>query len=56
MARMTYQLRGGSFLSAVVTSCGGSSPLGRPENMVHHTMKIKISSAPSASSNNKVMR
>ena len=53
---MARQLCGGSFLSAGVSSCGGSSPLGRPENMVHHTMKIKISSAPSASSNNKVMR
>ncbi len=38
------------------SSSGGNSPLGRPENIVHQTMKMKIKSAPSASSNNKVMR
>jgi len=33
----------------------GSSPFLRPENMVHHTMNSNNSSAPSASSNNRVM-
>lgn len=36
------------------TSSGSSPPL-RPENMVHHTMNTNNTSAPSASSNNKVM-
>ncbi len=36
------------------TSSGSSPPL-RPENMVHHTMNTNKTSAPSASSNNKVM-
>lgn len=34
---------------------GGSSPFFRPENMVHHTMKISNTSAASASSSNRVM-
>lgn len=41
-----------------VLSCStwsGNSPFLRPENMVHHTMKTSNNSAPSASSNNKVM-
>ena len=42
--------------SLSLPSSGGNSPLGRPENIVHQTMKMKIKSAPSASSNNKVMR
>lgn len=33
----------------------GSSPLRRPENMVHQTMKTNSNSAPRASSNSKVM-
>jgi hypothetical protein len=50
------QSRGVGGWSFGAASSGGSSPLGRPENIVHQTMKMKIKSAPSASSNNKVMR
>ena len=35
---------------------GGSSPPGRPENMVHHTMSSSINKAPKASSNSKLMK
>jgi len=51
-----------SRLGGASSSCGrvgaassGSSPFLRPENMVHHTMKISSTMAPSASSNNRVM-
>ena len=35
---------------------GGSSPPGRPENIVHHTMSSSINKAPKASSNSKLMK
>lgn len=41
--------------SASDRSSVGSSPLGRPENMVHQTISSKMTSAPSASNNSKVM-
>ena len=49
---MTY------FLSPPVSlerSSGGNSPLGRPENMVHHTISTRMIKAPRASSSSRVM-
>src|SRR5690606_4139128 len=49
---------GGDRRSSPDFSCStssGSSPFLRPENIVHHTMKTSKTSAPSASSNNRVM-
>jgi len=42
--------------SGTTTAGGFSSPLSRPENIVHHTIKSSSSSAPKASSNSKLMK
>ena len=54
MTPRALQPRGGGLVSSFVAS-SGSSPFLRPENMVHHTMNTSNTSAPSASSNNRVM-
>ena len=54
MTRRAPQPRGGGRVSSFVAS-SGNSPFLRPENMVHHTMNTSNTSAPSASSNNRVM-
>ena len=45
-----------SLLGPWSESSRGGSPLSRPENIVHHTMKTKISPAAKASTNNNHMR
>jgi membrane-bound lytic murein transglycosylase A len=47
---------GSGAFSGATTGGGFSSPLSRPENIVHHTIKISSSSAPKASSNSKLMK
>ena len=54
MTRRAPQPRGGGRVSSFVAS-SGNSPFLRPENMVHHTMNTSNTSAPSASSNNRVI-
>lgn len=63
-AGLAFQVRGGSWSGGAGgadpdgvsrVSPPGTSPCLRPENMVHHTMKISNTSASSASTNNKSM-